>query len=194
MILCLCSIGIAGAALAIAKCGQFLIVNRPQRSDLIIVLSENFDDFRVERGLSLLRAGFAQQLILNAPNWTRYGRKQADAAEDYLHRNASDQGSRVHECTISSDSTPEEMSQAARCIRLFAPNATSVLIVTSDFLTRRSLATAERVLPGYRWSVVATQESNIGSHWWRNRESAKIVWSEWQKLLWWKIVEQWTLD
>jgi uncharacterized SAM-binding protein YcdF (DUF218 family) len=184
--------GIALACFGAAKSGQFLVVDNPKRSDLIIVLSEDFNDDRAERGLTLLRAGYAQQLLLNAPDRVHYGRRQTEAAKDYLSKAAPDQASQVSVCRISSDSTRREMTQVAGCIQRIAPNATSGLLVTSDYLTRRSLDTAQRLLPRYQWSVAAARELDLGSRWWQNRESAKIVVTEWQRLLWWIVVDQWT--
>lgn len=184
--------GIAIVCVGVAESGQFLVVDRPKRSDLIIVLSEDFNDDRAQRGLTLLRAGFARQFLLDAPDRVHYGQNQTEVASDYLGKAAPDQASRVSVCRISSDSTRREMTQVALCIQRIAPNASSGLLVTSDYLTRRSLDTAQRVLPRYQWSVAAARELDLGPRWWQNRESAKIVLTEWQKLLWWLVVEQWT--
>jgi uncharacterized SAM-binding protein YcdF (DUF218 family) len=141
--------------------------------------------------LNLLREGYGQRLVLDAPNRVHYGRNLTTAARDYLQRAALDQISRVDVCSISSNSTRRELAQVDLCIQRIAPGASSGLIVTSDYLSRRSLVMAQRVLPRYKWSIASARELDLGPRWWRNRESAKIVLTEWQRLVWWTMVERW---
>lgn len=189
--LVICGFVIVFVCLFAAEAGRFLIIDKPQHSDLIVILGTDFNDFRVERGLTLLRQGYARQLILDAPNWTKYGRNQVDAANDYLLRAAPDQLGRVHVCRIS-DSTQQEIAQLGSCIRSVAPRATSGLLVTTDIITRRTLSTARVMLPQLQWSIAAAQASKVDQQWWQNRERAKNVFIEWQGLLWWEIVGRWT--
>ena len=97
---------------------------------------------------------------------------------------------RVHVCAIRADSTRGELDYVRNCIEPL--HAQSVLIVTSDYHTRRALSIARRVLPQYRWSAAATQDSaTFGTHWWKRRTWAKTNLLEWQRLLWWQAVERW---
>jgi len=186
--------GASLAYLGVAKAGQVLVVENAAHSDVIIVLCEDFTDSRAERGLKLLREGYGAKLVLEAPDRVHYGRNQAAAAEDYLQRTAPDELSRVYVCSISPDSEMREMMQLDLCIQRIAPNASSGLLVTSDYLTRRSLDTAQHTLPRYRWTIAATRKLDLSPRWWRNRESAKVVVTEWQKLVWWLVVKRWRAD
>jgi hypothetical protein len=178
----------------ISRAGRFLVLDRPVPSDLVVVLAEDFSDDRAERALALLRQGYGRQLVLDAPDEIHYGVNKSEAAADYLRRTVPDAVDRVHVCPIMQKSSRREMVQLAACIKRIEPNATSAVLVTSDYLTRRSLAVARCVLPRYRWSVAAVREFSFGSFWWRNRESAKVVLTEWQRFLWWTLIEQWTTD
>jgi hypothetical protein len=176
------------------RAGRFLVLDTPEPSDFVVIPAEDFNDDRVERGLALLRHGYGQQLVLDAPDEIHYGLNEADAAVEYLRRSAPEVTDQVHVCRISRGSAPGEMIQLGVCIKRIEPNATSAVLVTSDYLTRRSLDTARHVLPRYHWSVAAAREFEFGPLWWRNRESAKVVLTEWQRLLWWTIIERWTAD
>jgi len=182
------------ACYGVSTAGRFLVINRPMPSDLIVVLAGDFSDDRAERALALLRQGYGKQLILDAPDEIHYGLSESDAAADYLRRNAPDAGGRVHVCTITRKSYRHEMVELDGCIKRYEPNAASAVLVTSDYLTRRSLDVAQRILPRYRWSVAAVREFTFGPFWWHNRESAKVVFTEWQRFMWWKTIEQWTAD
>jgi uncharacterized SAM-binding protein YcdF (DUF218 family) len=176
-----------------AHAGSFLIVNEPKRADVIVVLSGDFEDVRFRKGLDLLRAGYAQELVLDAPVWTEYGRKSSDLALEYVSTVAPDQASHLHVCSFSGDSTRLELSEVASCLHAVAPQAGNALLVTSNFHARRAFAIARRVLPQYRWSVASAPDNIFDSAWWRRREWAKTTLSEWEKLTWWLVVERWSV-
>lgn len=176
-----------------AEAGRFLVIDRPEHSDVIVVLSGDIDDIRIKHGLALLREGYAQQLILDVPDWPLYGRNQAEVAEEYLRKIASDQNGRVHVCRFLSDSTRQELTEVSHCVQANAPRAASGIIVTSAFHTRRALEVARLTLPQYYWSVAAVSDPQFDTHWWRGPRDARTTFTEWQKLLWWTIVERWTV-
>ncbi|HEX8713693.1 MAG TPA: ElyC/SanA/YdcF family protein, partial [Terracidiphilus sp.] len=166
-------------------------VDAAQRSDFILVLSGDYDDIRSKHGLMLLRNGYAQELILDAPDEVMYGRKLTDTAQEYLQSRAPDETGHVHVCSISLNSTYQEMLQARDCIHSIAPNARTAMVVTSNYHTRRSLEIARRIMPEYRWSAAAAPDPQFRVDWWRSRDAAKKMLTEWQKLVWWEFVERW---
>jgi uncharacterized SAM-binding protein YcdF (DUF218 family) len=67
-----------------------------------------------------------------------------------------------------------------------------VLIVTSEFHTRRALSIFRRRLPQYEFSVAAAHDpAHFGTAWWTRREWAKVTFDEWVKLIWWEAVDRW---
>src|ERR1019366_613805 len=97
---------------------------------------------------------------------------------------------KAHVCPIRGDSTFEEAAQVDKCVSQY--DARSVLLVTSDYHTRRALATFKRILPRYQWSVAASEDSaEFGKNWWEHREWAKQTVTEWSKFIWWEAVDQW---
>jgi uncharacterized SAM-binding protein YcdF (DUF218 family) len=67
-----------------------------------------------------------------------------------------------------------------------------VLIVTSDFHTRRSLSIFRHELRGKSLSTAAAHDyAQFGTHWWAHRQWAKTCVDEWMRLIWWEAVERW---
>jgi uncharacterized SAM-binding protein YcdF (DUF218 family) len=188
-------VGLALAAvalmlLAFRHAGPVLVVNRPQRSDVILVLAGDNEDKRYWKAISLLRAGYAGQVLLDARiDTVSYGRTDAQMADDFVHRTTADLSGRVGVCPTTGDSTRLELLSASVC--LDGANAVTVMLVTSDFHTRRALSIAQKCLPRYTWTAAATDEGLFSLRkWWTNRTVAKDVFMEWQKLAWWELVER----
>jgi uncharacterized SAM-binding protein YcdF (DUF218 family) len=90
------------------------------------------------------------------------------------------------------DSTAQEASDIRACLAQLHPAPQSVLLVTSDYHTRRALSILRSRLPHYHWSAAAVRDaSKFGEPWWHNREWAKTYVYEWEKLIWWKFFESW---
>lgn len=189
----ICATAVLLLSFAVSDLGRFLIVDCPEKSDVIVVLAGDIDDIRVREGLVLLRRRYADQLFLDAPARKMYGRSQAGQAETFLRKTAPEQTGRTHVCTFNSDSTRQELAEVKRCLQRSAPEARSGIIVTSSFHTRRALGIARRVMPEYHWSVAAVADPTFGSRWWTSSEYAKTTFREWQKLLFWSVIERWEI-
>lgn len=186
-----CLVLLVLVALAARSAGRLLVVDQPGHADLIVVLAGDRGDTRFEHALELLRAGYAQDLILDAPDWVKYGRSDADYAAEFVRRAAPDRAGHVHVCQFTGDSTVQELSEIAPCLHRLAPAARTAIVVTSAYHTRRSLAVARQVLPQYAWTAGAAPDPDFNVTWWKKREWAKTTLTEWQKLLWWTLADQW---
>jgi hypothetical protein len=171
-----------------ARAGSFLIVDAPQPSDVILVLAgETYN--RPHRALELLAQGYAHRIILNVPaNSKLYEFTQLQLAQKYIQD--LPQGAVMSICPITGLSTREESKDVQGCIE--HEGAKSILIVTSDFRTRRALDTFRREIPGHTYSVAAARDdTQFGARWWTHRQWAKTLLDEWMRLIWWKLVDQW---
>lgn len=168
--------------------GRFLVINRPQKSDVIVVLAGETQE-RPARGLELLNQGFAPQLILDVPARAKiYQWNQLQLAQMYVQ--GLPQAASIRLCPIYALSTKGEAQDLSRCLQNI--KARTVLLVTSDFHTRRSLSTFRRMVPQYDYSVAAAfDENEFGAEWWRRRQWAKVNFDEWVRLIWWNLVERW---
>jgi hypothetical protein len=180
----LCGLAVTFAS----RAGVFLLVDTPLRSDLILVLAGETKQ-RPERALQLLAQGYGRRILLDVPtNATIYEFTQMQLAEKYTQD--LPQGASIGICPIYGLSTKDESKDVKKC--LGREDVKSVLIVTSDFHTRRALSVFRRELPEYHYSVAAARDDGqFGVRWWSHRQWAKIFVDEWLRLLWWKIVDQW---
>jgi uncharacterized SAM-binding protein YcdF (DUF218 family) len=168
----------------IVRCASVsLIVDTPIRSDLILVPSGDFA-LRTERAIALAEGGFARLIVVDeGADTLTFGRTLAERRIEQL----SGSGMPFKLCPIEADSTSAETREAARCLRELGPRR--VLIVTSDFHTRRSLAMFQRAMPETSFSVAAARTSFSTNRWW-STSSLKITAGEWGAILWWKIAER----
>ncbi|SRR5579863_10452778 len=172
--------------------GKFLIINNPEKSDAIVVLGGDSADQRYWRGMELLRAGYARHMFVDATTGITYGHSFVDLAKEYVAHTAGTNAAQVSVCPIVGDSTKIEAQQVNACLQTMKPPPQSVVIATDDYHTRRALSIFRRELPQYKWTAAAARaEFLFGLPWWKNREWAKTYLTEWEKLLWWELVDRW---
>jgi hypothetical protein len=171
-----------------ARAGKFLLVDAPRPSDVILVLAGETDQ-RPRRALELLAQGYGRRVVINVPAAAKvYEFSQVELARKYIQD--LPQAALVSVCATEGLSTKDESKDAEKCLEREA--AKSVLIVTSDYHTRRALDIFRRELPGREYSVAAARDdSQFGTRWWRHRQWAKTFVDEWLRLIWWKAVDQW---
>jgi DUF218 domain len=175
------SVGVAAAA------GKYLVVDAPRPSDVILVLAGE-TNYQPERALQLLAQGFGRRIMLDVPaNSKIYEFTQLQLAEKYVQDLPN--GAMVSICPIHGLSTRDEAKDATSCL----PRGDErVLIVTSDFHSRRAMSIFQREIPGRSYSVASSRdEENFGARWWTHRQWAKTFIDEWLRLIWWKSVDQW---
>ena len=87
-------------------------------------------------------------------------------------------------------STSAEAQEASRCLEKVGGR--NVLLVTSDYHTRRAVAIFRHEIPRLNFSVAAAHDPReFGVKWWQHREWAKTNFNEWMKLVWWEAVDRW---
>jgi hypothetical protein len=174
--------------LAARQAGHFLVLDSPEKSDAIVVLAGE-TNVRPARALELLRQGMAPRVFLNAETRNLvYGQQLTDIAQKYA--SSLPEANRISVCPIAGFSTKAEADDVSRCLQSLA--AHRVLIVTSEYHTRRSLMIFRHRLPQYQYSIAAARNpTQFGEAWWTNREWAKTTLDEWLKLLWWQAVDRW---
>jgi len=171
-----------------ANAGKILVQNGPQRSDVIVVLAGE-TEYRPALALQLLDQHYASRVLLDVPTASEiYNIKQLQVAQQYV--NSLPESHSIDICPIEGLSTKAESHDVARC--LVHEPGTKVLIVTSDFHTRRALRIFRREIPERTFSVAAAYgPTQFGTHWWRHREWAKTCVDEWLRLGWWEAIDRW---
>jgi hypothetical protein len=180
---------LAGLSVGLAaKAGSFLVVEAPRPSDVILVLAGETDR-RPERALQLLAQGYGRRVVLDVPtNVKLYEFTQIQLAQKYVQD--LPQRASISVCPIDGLSTKDESKDVQKC--LAREGGKSVLIVTSDYHTRRALSVLRREVPEQEYSVAAARNpEHFGARWWTDRQWAKTFVDEWLRLIWWKLVDQW---
>ena len=168
--------------------GGFLVVNNAQRADAIVVLAgETYH--RPVRGLELLSQNYASRMLLDVPAPERiYGWNAVELAQRYVQQ--LPQGQSVTVCPVFGLSTKAEAQDVSRCLEQLGVR--SILLVTSDYHTRRALSTFRHELPKYQIYVAAAPDpQQFGAAWWKRRQWAKMNFDEWLRLAWWEAVDRW---
>ena len=193
--------------------GFWLVVDAPQKADLVVVLAGETEQ-RPARGLQLLDQGLAPRLLLDVPAAARiYNQHQIEIARQYL--NSSPQAAKLAACPITGLSTRDEAHNVVACLASATPaslnsgspisdspnsgsvnlgqaKVTRILLVTSDFHTRRAVTIFRHEMPNVEFSVAASYDPvTYGPKWWQQREWAKTFAGEIVKLAWWFGVDRW---
>lgn len=170
-----------------ANAGRLLVVDAPERSDVILVLAGETDR-RPAKALELLNQGFGHGVVIDVPAEARiYDSTQIQLAERYIHD--LPQAAAIRICPIEGLSTRDEARDVARCLD---EQDRRILIVTSDFHTRRALSVLRREIPGKTFSVAASRDSaQFGTRWWTHRQWAKVCAEEWLRVVWWNAIDRW---
>lgn len=171
-----------------ANAGRMLVIDDPKPSDVIVVLAGE-TDHRPTHALELLEQGYARRVLIDVPADAKiYDSTQIQLAEKYVR--SLPQAADVAICPIVGLSTRDESHDVEQCLK--HEQATRILLVTSEFHTRRSLSTFRQELRGKTFSVAAARDATqFGTRWWTHRQWAKTCLDEWLKVIWWNAVERW---
>jgi len=185
----LLAIVVAGIIFAL-NAGRILVVRDLRKADAILVLDGEADR-RPALALELLRQGYAHRVLLDASSDARlYHLTPVQIAEEYIRTLPPEPAGSVSVCGMSALSTMEEAAQARRC--LDAVGARSLLVVTSEYHTRRALSVFRHSFPDRPVGVAgAVEPDQFGVRWWRHRQWAKVTLGEWTRLIWWECVDRW---
>jgi len=184
-------IGLGLLVMVFRNSGNLLVVDKREKSDVILITQGDSLDASYWMGLRLLADGYGRELLLDSrTNRIFFGRSQAEWAHDFIEKTATNQPGQVKVCPITADTTAPEVYEAGKCLKEHLVH--SVLLVVSDFHSRRSLAIFSHLLPDYHWSIAAVEDPmRFGRQWWRKREWIRTSIIEWQHLLWWELIDRW---
>jgi uncharacterized SAM-binding protein YcdF (DUF218 family) len=158
--------------------GEFWIVDdAPESSDVIIVLSgDNYDAVRAARAAALFTAGMAPHVVATGRSLRSYA-----TTTDLMKRDLVDHGvpaAAIIPLTHRADDTREEAVAVSEFVH--SRGWKKILLVTSNYHTRRSEYIYERTLPpGTQLRVISAPDIEYDPQsWWRTREGLKIFFHE----------------
>jgi uncharacterized SAM-binding protein YcdF (DUF218 family) len=154
--------------------GNFWIVDEgPVASDAIVILGDdNFYGERAARAADLLKAGWAPRVVASG----RFLRPYASIAE-LEARDLTDHGVPASAIVRLDHHAEDTRDEAVAIAQLLASRGWKrVIVVTSNFHTRRSRYICERLFPpGTTLRVVAAHDSDFDpDNWWHTRLGVKI--------------------
>jgi uncharacterized SAM-binding protein YcdF (DUF218 family) len=158
--------------------GEFWVVDEPpETSDVIVVLSgDNYDAERATRAASLFKSGMAPRVVATGRALRSYATTTDLMKRDLVEHGVPD--SAIVPFTHKADDTRDEAAAVSEFVR--SHGWKKILLVTSNYHTRRSQYIYEHVLPSNdQLLTVAAPDSNYDpNYWWRTRTGVKIFFHE----------------
>jgi uncharacterized SAM-binding protein YcdF (DUF218 family) len=161
--------------------GGFLVqASPPEHADAAVVLAGDNYGNRILRGAELVRQGYVPKVLVSGPSGM-YGYHECDLAIPFAVRAGYPESSFVH-AEHDARSTQEEAADLI--LELRKMGAKHVLLVTSDYHTRRSGRIFRAAAPDIQFTVVAARDEHFTpGGWWHDREGRKTFLFEWEKTL-----------
>lgn len=159
--------------------GSFLVrASEPEKADAIFVFAGDGMGNRITKAAELVREGYAPVAIVSGPQ-AYYGVYESDLAISFAVREGYPE-SYFESFENYAHSTEEEVDAAAPMIREHGIHR--LLLVTSDFHTRRAMKQMQRALPDVELTMVAAPDGYFSPDgWWKSREGRKTFFYEWVK-------------
>ena len=160
--------------------GDFLVDSSPpEKADAVILLAGDFSGSRLMRAVELVRSGYAPLILVSGPA-EAYGINEATLAIQFAARQGIP-STYFEPVFMEAHSTVEEAQALAP--ELKRRDIRNVIIVTSNYHTRRARGVFERVLgPGIRVQAVSAPDRYFHPDWWwQNREGQKTLFLEYSK-------------
>jgi uncharacterized SAM-binding protein YcdF (DUF218 family) len=150
----------------------------PAKADVVLVLAGGSTGERILEGGRLVRAGLAPVALVSGPmSWYESSECDAAIAMAVRHGYPRDSFQCVNHRALSTRTEAPILLSAAR-----QRGARTVLVVTSDFHTRRARAIYHRLAGDLDVRVLSAPSRFYRlSEWYRDREARKIVFFEWSK-------------
>jgi uncharacterized SAM-binding protein YcdF (DUF218 family) len=159
--------------------GSYLVHDElPQKADVILVLGGDPYGNRILKAADLVRRGYAPKVLVSgAPGF--YGSHECDLAIPFAERAGYPASYFLH-FEHNATSTIEEARVDVPELRRLG--AKRVLLVTSDYHTRRAGKIFRATAPDLTFYVVSAPDFHFTtSGWWRDREGRKTFVLEWEK-------------
>jgi len=174
-------LGVIFHTAVLTKLGSFLIkTDPPEKADIALVLAGDGEGNRILKAAQLARRGYVSKVMVSGPAGI-YGQYECDLAIPFAVKSGYPASYFVH-FENDSLSTKEEARDAIARLRQMGVH--KVLLVTSDYHTRRSGKIYRAAAPDMKFVVVPAPDKYFTANgWWHNRQAEKTAFNEWVKTL-----------
>lgn len=166
--------------------GKFLIVNEPlKKSDIIVVYSGDSGE-RTVKGVELLKKGYADYIIFSG------GTVYDDVKMANLMTNHAIKLGVPEEKIIKEPEASSTYENALFTKDILVKNGfKSIILVTSNYHSRRSQLTTKKVLEGTKIEVITVSSNDeFNKDWWKDGRSILICINEYAKILGYYLKER----
>lgn len=180
-------IGYATVGYWLSSYGHYLVVDEePRKCDTIVVLSGGGNVSRVTKGVELYQKGYSSRIIMSGGGNVTSKFKEADL----MSMEAQDQGVPFTSILLESESksTYDNAVYVKNIIQRY--NLKSILLVTSNYHTRRAKYIFEEVFKNTSVEIitVSAPDSEFSpSTWWKNHEGQQRALTELANLIIYRI-------
>jgi uncharacterized SAM-binding protein YcdF (DUF218 family) len=174
-------LGVIFHTAVLRELGSYLVkADQPEKADIALVLAGDGEGNRILKAAQLARRGYVSKVLVSGPSGL-YGQYECDLAIPFAIKSGYPASYFVH---FENDalSTKEEAHDAIARLRQMGIHR--VLLVTSDYHTRRAGKIFRTAAPDLKFIVVAAPDKYFTPNgWWHNRQGEKIAFNEWTKTL-----------
>ena len=159
--------------------GSYLVqADSPGKADIALVLAGDGEGNRILTAAQLARRGYVPRVLVSGPSG-QYGHYECDLAIPFAVKAGYPESYFLH-LENNAKSTREEAHDAIA--RLHQLGVHKVLLVTSDYHTRRAGRIYRSTAPDLQFIVVAAPDPDFTpAGWWHSRQGEKITFIEWLK-------------
>jgi uncharacterized SAM-binding protein YcdF (DUF218 family) len=163
----------------LAAMGSYLVnADSPQKADIALVLAGDAEGNRILTAAQLVRRGYVSRVLVSGPSGL-YGYHECDLAIPFAVKAGYPESYFLH-FEHDARSTQEEARDAI--VRLRELGAHKILLVTSDYHTRRAGKIFRSAAPDLQFIVIAAPDvSFTADGWWHTRQGEKTAFNEWLK-------------
>jgi uncharacterized SAM-binding protein YcdF (DUF218 family) len=165
----------------LAGLGSYLVkADTPEKADIALVLAGDAAGNRILSAAQLARRGYVSRVLVSGPSGV-YGYHECDLAIPFAVKAGYPESYFLH-FENDARSTQEEARDAVVRLRMLGVH--KILLVTSDYHTRRAGKIFRAAAPDLQFVVVAATDANFTpGGWWHNRQGQKTAFIEWLKTL-----------
>ena len=159
--------------------GSYLVqAGPPEKADVAFVLAGDSSGNRILTGAELMRQGYVRKVVVSGPGGN-YGLHECDLAIPFAVKKGYPESYFEH-AEHFAHSTAEEAR--ATLPQLRRDGYHRIVLVTSDYHTRRAAKVFRTAAPDLTFFVVAAPDPYFSAGgWWHNREGQKTFLTEWEK-------------
>jgi uncharacterized SAM-binding protein YcdF (DUF218 family) len=158
--------------------GYLVQADSPQKADAALVLAGDGWGNRILAAAELARDGYVPKVLVSGPDGA-YGNHECDLAIPFAVKHGYPASYFVH---VEHEGRSTLAEAKAVLIEIRRMGIKRLLVVTSNFHTRRSGFIFRKLAPDLKILVVAAPDENFTPDgWWRNREGQKTFLLEWTK-------------